>query len=97
MLSILYLVLFRRDVVGTDVFRLSGTDDVMGLTNISKSNYTNEDEEVWAELHTYRNNKHLPEVTEKMKNNKNAVSIAQQVMSLITPNSMRAFGIFNCI
>ncbi len=89
--------LFRKDGVKTDVFKLSGTDDAMGLTNISKTIYANEDEEVWVELHNYKDNKHLQEVTEKMKNDKNAIAIGQQVMSLITPNSMRAFGILNRI
>lgn len=86
--------LFRKAGVRTDVFRLSGTDDVGGFTNISKTIYANEEEEVWAELHNYRDNKHLEEVTEKIKNDKDATAIGQQIMSLITPKSMRTFGSF---
>lgn len=89
--------LFRKVGVRTDVFKLSGTEDVMGFTNISKTIYANEDEEVWVELHNYNDKKHLEEVTEKLKNDENAMDIGQQIMSLITPNSMRAFGSFNRI
>jgi hypothetical protein len=46
--------LFGKDGVKTYVFKLSGTDDAMGLTNISKTIYANGNEEVWVELHSYR-------------------------------------------
>ena len=86
--------LFKKAGVRTDVFKLGGTDDVGGFTNISKTIYANEKEEVWAELHNYRDNKQLEEVTEKIKNDKDAMAMGQQVMSLITPKSMRTFGSF---
>ncbi|MBA3283716.1 MAG: DUF1428 family protein [Nitrosopumilus sp.] len=89
--------LFRKVGVRTDVFKLSGTEDVIGFTNIAKTIYANEDEEVWAELHIYRDKKHLEEVTEKMKNDKYAMAIGQQITSLITQRSMRIFGSFNRI
>jgi uncharacterized protein YbaA (DUF1428 family) len=87
--------LFRKAGVRMDVFKLSGTEDVIGFTNIAKTIYANEDEEVWAELHTYRDKKHLEEVTGKMKNDKYAMDVGQQITSLITQRSMRIFGSFN--
>ncbi len=89
--------LFRNVGVQTDVFKLSETEDMIGFTNISKTIYANEEEEVWAELHIYRDKKHLEEVTEKMKNDKYAMAIGQQIKSLITQRSMRIFGSFNRI
>lgn len=89
--------LFRKVGVRTDVFKLCGTEDAIGFTNIAKTIYANEEEEVWAELHTYRDKKHLEEVTEKMKNDKYAMAIGQQTASLITQRSMRIFGSFSRI
>lgn len=89
--------LFRKVGVRTDVFKLSGTEDAIGFTNIAKTIYANEDEEVWAELHIYRDKKHLEEVTEKMKDDKDARAIGQQIANLITQRSMRIFGSFNRI
>ncbi len=68
---------------------------MMGFTNLAKTISSNDNDEVWAELQNYRDNKHLEGVAEKMENDKNAMAIGQQFMSLIAPSSMCTFGGFN--
>ena len=60
----------------------------MGFTNIAKTISANQDiEEIWLELHTYRDRKHQDEVDTIMQNDENATQLLRQFVNLITPGS----------
>jgi hypothetical protein len=62
---------FRRyGVQRFEIFRLDETQDMMEFVNIAKTIAANKDEDVWQEIQSYRNHKHLEEVGIKMKNDK---------------------------
>lgn len=78
-----------------EVFQLSSTDDMMEFVNISKTVSADQDDEVWMEIQSYRDRKHLEEVGAKMMNDKNMAAEGQQFLNLITPGSRCSFGEFS--
>ncbi len=54
-----------------------------------------EEEEVWMEIQTYRDQDHLKEVGAKMMNDESMKEESQQFLNLITPGSRCNFGEFN--
>src|ERR671930_1050388 len=63
--------LFRKyDEHPPQVFQLNNTKshEDMGFTNIANTVSANQDEEIWVELHSYRDRKHLDDVDAKMQN-----------------------------
>lgn len=83
-------------VQGFEMFQLGNTQDMMGFTNIAKTISANGDEEeVWLEIQSYRDHKHLEEVGTKMMSNEKMKAEGQQFMNLITPGSRCSFGEFN--
>jgi uncharacterized protein YbaA (DUF1428 family) len=73
-----------------EVFQLTnakGSED-MGFTNIAKTISANQDEEeIWLELHSYRDRKQQDEVAAVMQNDENATQLLRQFVNLITPGS----------
>ena len=59
----------------------------MGFTNIAKVVSANQDEEVWVELNSYRDPKHMDEVSTIMQSDENAGELVRKFMDLITPGS----------
>ena len=83
-------------VQGFEMFHLGNTQDMMGFTNIAKTISANGDEEeVWLEIQSYRDRKHLEEVGAKMMSDEKMKAEGQQFMNLITPGSRCSFGEFN--
>ncbi len=83
-------------VQGFEMFQLGDTQDMMGFTNIAKTiSATEDDEEVWLEIQSYRDRKHLEEVGAKMMSDEKMKAEGQQFMNLITPGSRCSFGEFN--
>ena len=83
-------------VQGFEMFHLGNTQDMMGFTNIAKTiSADEEEEEVWLEIQSYRDRKHLEEVGTKMMSDEKMKSEGQQFMNLITPGSRCSFGEFN--
>lgn len=78
-----------------EVFQLGSTDDMMEFVNISKTVSADQDDEVWMEIQSYRDRKHLEEVGAKMMNGKNMAAEGQQFLNLITPGSRCSFGEFS--
>ncbi|HEY6884135.1 MAG TPA: hypothetical protein VI278_08880, partial [Nitrososphaeraceae archaeon] len=74
-----------------EVFQLNNnnakTSD-MGFTNISNAVSANQDQdEIWLELHTYRDHKHQEEVGAIMQSDESADQLLRQFMGLIRPGS----------
>jgi len=81
-----------------EVFQLEGTEDMMEFTNIAKTIEANkEDEEVWLEVQSYRDRKHLEEVGARMMADDSMKKESQQFLNLITPGSRCSFGEFSRI
>ena len=60
----------------------------MGFTNISNAVSANQDEdEIWLELHTYRDHKHQEEVGAIMQSDESAGQLLRQFMGLIRRGS----------
>jgi hypothetical protein len=75
-----------------EVFQLNNnnakTSEDMGFTNISNAVSANQDEdEIWLELHSYRDHKHQEEVGAIMQNDESAGQLLRQFMGLIRPGS----------
>ena len=70
----------------------------MEFTNIARMISANkEDEEVWLEIQSYRDRKHLEEVGAKMMADESMKKESQQFLSLITQGSRCSFGEFSRI
>ena len=83
-------------VQGFEMFHLGNTQDMMGFTNIAKTISANwDEEEVWLEIQSYRDRKHLEEVGAMMMSDEKMKAEGQQFMNLITPGSRCSFGEFN--
>ena len=83
-------------VQGFEMFQLGDTQDMMGFTNIAKTiSATEDEEEVWLEIQSYRDRKLLEEVGAKMMSDEKMKADGQQFMNLITPGSRCSFGEFN--
>jgi len=80
----------KHGIQPPEVFELTndkGSED-MGFTNIAKTISANQDEEeIWLELHSYRDRKHQDEVATIIQNDENATQLLRQFVNLITPGS----------
>ena len=68
---------------------------MMDFVNISKTVSADQDDEVWMEIQSYRDRKHLEDVGAKMMNDKNMAAEGQQFLNLISPGSRCSFGEFS--
>jgi hypothetical protein len=88
--------LFRKFGVRLEPFQLTSTEAMMDFTNIAKTLYANQDEEeVWLELQSYRDQKHLGDVTAEMENDQIGPQLFREFMDLITPGSGVIMGDFS--
>jgi len=79
-----------------EVFQLGSTENMMDFVNIANTiSADQEKEEVWLEVQTYRDRKHVDEVMAKMENNEDIRVLYKQFIDLITPGSKCIFGGFN--
>lgn len=86
----------KYGILQWEIFQLSRTDNMEGFTNISQTITANPDEEeVWVELLSHRDNKRKDEVMEKMKGDKNCEQGYRQFLELITPGSKVIYGDFH--
>ena len=65
----------------------SKANEDMGFTNLAKTVSANQDEEVWVEINSYRDRKHMDEVSAKMQSDESAGELVRKFMGLITPGS----------
>jgi uncharacterized protein YbaA (DUF1428 family) len=78
-----------------EFFCLSNNESVMPFTSIAKTISANQDDEVWMEIHSYRERKHADEVQAKIENDENMKPICGQFSDLMTPNSEGIMGDFS--
>ena len=87
--------LFRKFGVRLEPFQLTSTEAMMDFTNIAKTFSTNQDEEEEVWLESYRDQKHLEDVTAKMENDQIGPQLFREFMDLITPGSGVIMGNFS--
>ncbi len=69
----------------------------MPFISIAKTVSANQDDEVWMEIHSYRDRKHADEVQAKIENDENMKPISGQYGDLMTTNSEEIIGDFSRI
>lgn len=84
----------KRGILRFEVLYLSSTNTVMDFVNIAETLSASQDEEVWMEIQSYRDHKHLDEFIANMKNDKIGESLYQEYLSLLTPGSRTIMGGF---
>jgi uncharacterized protein YbaA (DUF1428 family) len=83
-------IFYRKHGVSKFVYRLNARENMMDFINLSKAISANDDEDVWLEILSYRDAKHVEEVMKAMESDKRA----NESMEIITPGSI-VFGDFS--
>jgi uncharacterized protein YbaA (DUF1428 family) len=88
--------IFRKHgVLRSEAFQLTNTDVPMeGFMNISNIVSANPDEEVWVELQSYRDSKHLNEVIIKCGKDETMGRLYKESLELLTPGTNFIVGEF---
>ncbi|HZD36650.1 MAG TPA: DUF1428 family protein [Nitrososphaeraceae archaeon] len=73
-------IFFRKHGVSKNVYRLNARENMMNFVNLAKTISANDNEDVWLEILSYRDAKHVEEV--------------MKAMEIITPGSI-VFGDFS--
>jgi uncharacterized protein YbaA (DUF1428 family) len=87
-------IFYRKHGVSKFVYRLNARENMMDFINLSKAISANDDEDVWLEILSYRDAKHVEEVMKAMEGDKRANELYKEAMELITPGSIM-FGDFS--
>jgi uncharacterized protein YbaA (DUF1428 family) len=53
-----------------EVFSLTNREDIMEFVNLSKTISASDEEEVWLEIQSYRDNEHVKQFTKSMEDDK---------------------------
>jgi len=84
----------RHGVLKFEVFTLNSKENMMDFVNLAKTISASEDEEVWLEIQSYRDAKHL-EFVKAMESDRSGDEMYKEFMKLVTPNSIVSFGNFS--
>jgi uncharacterized protein YbaA (DUF1428 family) len=90
-------LLIKYGVLRMEIFQLINTETYDGCTNIATTMSANQDEEIWIELQSHRDLKHMNQVTtETMKDEYMSTEgpLLKQFMNLVTPGSGMIMGKF---
>jgi uncharacterized protein YbaA (DUF1428 family) len=85
----------KYGVLKFEVFNLNSRENMMDFVNLSKTISANDDEDVWLEIQSYRDAKHVQEFMKAMEGDKSGDEMYKDFMKLITPGSIVTFGDFN--
>jgi uncharacterized protein YbaA (DUF1428 family) len=82
-----------------EIFQLGNSKGpIEGITNLAKTISANEDEEeVWVEILSYRDRKHLDEYCQKCQSNESMRRLWEKVVNLGTPGTSMIMGDFSRI
>lgn len=84
----------KHGILKFEVFNLTCRENMMDFVNLSKTVSANDDEDVWLEIQTYRDVKHVEEFTKALEGDKSGDNMYREFMGLITPDSVVHFGDF---
>ena len=85
----------KHGVSKFEVFNLNSRENMMDFVNLSKTISANDDEDVWLEIQSYRDAKHVQEFMKAMEGDKSGDEMYKEFMELITPGSIVTFGDFS--
>ena len=85
----------KHGVLKFEVFNLNTRENMMDFVNLSKIISANNDEDVWLEIQSYRDAKHVQEFMKAMEGDKSGDEMYKEFMELITPDSIVTFGDFS--
>ena len=85
----------KHGVSKFEVFNLSSRENMMDFVNLSKTISASDDEDVWLEIQSYRDAKHVQEFMRAMEGDKSGDEMYKDFMELITPGSIVTFGDFS--
>ena len=85
----------KHGVSKFEVFNLNSRENMMDFVNLSKTISANDDEDVWLEIQSYRDAKHVQEFMKAMEGDKSGDEMYKDFMELITPGSIVTFGDFS--
>ncbi|HKX96971.1 MAG TPA: DUF1428 family protein [Candidatus Nitrosocosmicus sp.] len=85
----------KYGVLKFEVFNLNSRENMMDFVNLSKTISANDDEDVWLEIQSYRDAKHVQEFMKAMEGDKSGDEMYKDFMKLITPGSIVTFGDFS--
>ena len=84
----------KHGVSKFEVFNLNSRENMMYFVNLSKTISANDDEDVWLEIQSYRDAKHVQEFMKAMEGDKSGDEMYKEFMELISPGSIVTFGDF---
>ena len=90
-------ILIKHGALRIEIFQLTNTDTYDGCTNIFNIVSANQDEEIWIELQSHRDLKHMNQVTTEAMKDENMSTegpLLKQFMDLVTPGSGMIMGKF---
>jgi large subunit ribosomal protein L17 len=85
---------YKKHGVSKYVYKMNAREDIMDFVNLSKAISASDDDDVWLEILSYRDAKHVEEVMKAMEGDKGANELYKESMELITPGSI-VFGDFS--
>jgi hypothetical protein len=85
----------KHGMIRSEVFQLNNAEIFEGFTGIANVVSATQDEEVWLEVHSYRDRKHLEDVVARIKNDERDGPLYRQFMDLIIPGSSCIMGDFS--
>jgi hypothetical protein len=85
----------KHGVLRFEVYNLNAREDMMEFVNIAKTISAGDNEEVWMEIQSYRDAKHVQEFMKAMEGDKSGDEMYAEFMRLITPGSIVTFGDFS--
>ncbi|MFB5600498.1 MAG: hypothetical protein ACE5SW_09760 [Nitrososphaeraceae archaeon] len=78
---------FKKEDVGYDLFLLTRNSSWEGFTNISKNILASEDENIWINMLSLRDQNHRDEFVTKMSSDKECQNSYEEFTKLITPST----------
>ena len=85
----------KHGVLKFEVYNLNARNDMTEFMNIAKTISASSDEDVWMEIQSYRDAKHVQEFMKAMEGDKSGDEMYAEFMRLITPGSIVTFGDFS--
>ena len=85
----------KHGVLKFEVFNLNARKNMMEFVNIAKTISAGDNEEVWMEIQSYRDIKHVQEFMKAIEGDKSGDEMYAEFMRLITPGSIVTFGDFS--
>jgi Protein of unknown function (DUF1428) len=82
-----FIDMFRRHGCHASSFQLDRTKIPEGFTSMTDVISAKQDDEVWMDIESYRDRKHMNEVVSKIESDESALSLMKQYLDLLTPGS----------